>query len=74
MSELFRYRISISPPDAFRQNLGDKIEIADCDRLYAVIAFRFKILDLVDSVMLQIIDLEFARTMVSQLLTREAEK
>lgn len=74
MSELFRYRISISPPDAFRQNLGDKIEIADCDRLYAVIAFRFKILDLVDSVMLQIIDLEFARTMVTQLLTLEAEK
>ena len=74
MSELFRYKISISPPDAFRQNLGDKIENVDCDCLYAVVAFRFNIVDLIDSVMLQIIDLEFAKNMVSKLLAIEAEK
>jgi len=73
MSEMFRYKISISPPDSFRQNLSDRIQNVESDRLYAVVAFQFSISNLVDSVMLQIIDLEFAKAMVSQLLTMEAE-
>lgn len=74
MSEMFRYKISISPPESFRQNLAEKIDHVDSERLYAVVAFRFNILNMVDSVMLQIIDLEFAKAMVSQLLAIEAEK
>lgn len=70
MSELFNKKINISPPDAFRQDLGEKIDsLGDRDELVAVVSFRFSISDVVDSVMLQIIDIDFAKEMVEILFS-----
>lgn len=72
MSELFNRLINISPPDAFRQNLGEDIDVLGAgDDMVAVISFRFYISDLVDSVMLQLIDLDFAKEMVASLFAAE---
>lgn len=70
MSELFNKKINISPPDAFRQDLGEKIDsLGNRDELVAVVSFRFSISDVVDSVMLQIIDIDFAKEMVEMLFS-----
>lgn len=70
MSELFNKKINISPPDAFRQDFGEKIDsLGDRDELVAVVSFRFSISDVVDSVMLQIIDIDFAKEMVEILFS-----
>lgn len=70
MSELFNKKINISPPDAFRQDLGEKIDsLGNRDELVAVVSFQFSISDVVDSVMLQIIDIDFAKEMVEMLFS-----
>src|SRR5690606_24316794 len=70
MSELFNKKINISPPDAFRQDLGEKIDsLGNRDELVAVVSFRFSITAVVDSVMLQIIDIDFAKEMVEMLFS-----
>lgn len=70
MSELFNKKINISPPDAFRQDLGEKIDsLGNRDELVAVVSFQFSISDVVDSVMLQIIDIDFAKEMVEILFS-----
>jgi flagellar motor switch protein FliN/FliY len=69
MSDLFHYMIDISPPDTTKRNLAeDQDDLVVPEAVYAVISFRLEIPDLVDSTMLQIIDLDFAKSMVSQLL------
>ncbi len=69
MSDLFQYRIDISPPRADNLNLGaQELEFFESTEPMAVIAFRIVIGDLVDSTMLQIIDLSFAKDMVKQLM------
>lgn len=72
MSDLFNYLIDISPPETQRRNLAtDALEFQQDDRIYTVIAFRIEIQDLVDSTMLQIIDVDFAKEMVGQLLKEQ---
>lgn len=71
MSDLFNYMIDISPPSTEQRDLGEEEILEPRDGTFAVIAFRLEIPDLVDSTMLQIIDLEFAKEMVFQLLAND---
>lgn len=73
MSDLFNYTIDISPPSAERRNLAEEEILEPKDGSFAVVAFRLEIPDFVDSTMLQIIDLDFAKKMVSQLLVKDEE-
>ncbi len=75
MSDLFHYMIDISPPVTYRKDLSsDKFNFIETDKPIAVIAFRIEIEELIDSVMLQIIDLDFAKDMVDQLLNPRGEE
>ncbi len=68
MSDLFSTAIDISPPTTDRRNLRDEELNLGEERPVISVAFRIEIGDLVDSIMLQIIDYEFAREMVHQLI------
>ncbi len=73
MSELFGRPIEISPPvTSWRDLAQDPLnpEIPEDDPI-VVVAFRMEIENLVDSTMLQIIDIEFARDMVRALMPQE---
>ncbi len=75
MSELFGRVIDISPPNTVRRDLShDSITdgIATGERV-VTIAFRMEIEDLVDSTILQIIRVDFARDMVKSLMPPESE-
>lgn len=70
MSDLFNYEIQISPPDTEQYHLGEiGSDVVKFDSPLTTISFRLEIPELVDSTMLQIIDTEFAKQMVSQLIT-----
>lgn len=74
MSDLFQYRIDISPPRAESLDLGvEELDFFTSTEPMAVVAFRIVIGDLVDSTMLQIIDLSFAKGMVAQLMEESEE-
>lgn len=75
MSELFHDTIDISPPTAEIRDLSSESLTDEIPEKAPVVtvAFRIEIDDLVDSTMLQIIDLEFAKGMVSKLLPEEEE-
>jgi flagellar motor switch protein FliN/FliY len=75
MSSMFDKRIDISPPkafifdaDNFRQNMG----IDESERVVKV-SFKMVIGDLVDSEVMQILPLSFAKKMVENLLNMEME-
>ncbi len=73
MSELFGRPIEISPPITTWRDLAQDPLTTDipADEPIVVVAFRMEIENLVDSTMLQIIDIEFARDMVRALLPGE---
>ncbi|OHW62769.1 flagellar motor switch protein FliN [Andreesenia angusta] len=79
LSEMFGKTIDIDPPRAFQINLddeslGDLFETAE-DQLVKV-SFRMVVGDLIDSEIMQLLPIEFAREIVSRLLgsaTGEAE-
>jgi flagellar motor switch protein FliN/FliY len=73
MSELFGRSIEISPPVTTWRDLAQDPLTTDIpeDEPIVVVAFRMEIENLVDSTMLQIIDIGFARDMVSALLPEE---
>lgn len=76
MSELFVRQIDISPPNTARRNLAhDPLTDGSLpeDELVVTIAFRMEIEDLVDSTILQIIKIDFAKDMVSSLMPPEPE-
>jgi flagellar motor switch protein FliN/FliY len=76
MSELFSRPIDISPPNTARRNLAhDSLSDGSLPDSEAVvtIAFRMEIEDLVDSTILQIIEIEFAKNMVTSLLPPEPQ-
>ncbi len=69
MSDLFSHEIQISPPDTEQHHLGEfDSEDVEINEPFVTIAFRLEIPDLVDSTMLQIVDLKFAKEMVAQLM------
>ena len=70
MSELFGRQIEISPPTTTWRDLAQDPIAPDLpeEQPVVVVAFRVEIEGLVDSTMLQIIDIDFAREMVRALL------
>jgi flagellar motor switch protein FliN/FliY len=75
MSSMFDRRIDISPPkafvfdiDSFRQNIG-----VDENEDVVKVAFKMVVGDLIDSEIMQILPLGFAREMVESLLNMEVE-
>lgn len=73
MSELFHDTIEISPPTVEIKDLGQEPLVDEVPEQHMVVtvSFRIEIDDLVDSTMLQIIDLEFAKAMVAKLMPSE---
>lgn len=72
MSGLFNYMIDITPPTTNVRNLAEEqFDLFKSDVAYTVISFRLVIPDLVDSTMLQIVDIDFSKNMVAQLFNRE---
>jgi flagellar motor switch protein FliN/FliY len=75
MSSIFDKRIDISPPKAFAfsiENLGESDLLDDNERVVKV-AFKMVIGSLVDSEIMQIIPLPFAKEMVGALLGMEPD-
>jgi len=71
LSEMFAKKIDILPPRAFQINLGaDDLTtaFADMKQRFVRIAFRMVIGDLIDSEIMQIIPLDFAKDMVEMLM------
>lgn len=75
MSELFGRMIDISPPSTSRRDLSQDslADTLDEQRPVVTIAFRIEIEDLVDSTILQIIEIDFAKEMARSLLPPEPE-
>lgn len=77
LSEMFGKTIDIDPPRAFQINLddeslGDLFETAE-DQLVKV-SFRMVVGDLIDSEIMQLLPIEFAREIVSRLLGTATEE
>lgn len=74
MSTVFDKRIDISPPSVNYEDI-DRLEeideITDEEEVLVKVAFQLKVGDLIDSTMTQLIPLQFARTLVDQLLNPE---
>lgn len=75
MSELFGRPIEISPPTTTRRDLShDSLtDGMDESKPSVTVAFRMEIENLVDSTLLQIIDVDFAKEMVTYLLPPETD-
>ena len=76
MSDLFNDTIDISPPTTERRDLSlDPLTSDTSDQKPVVtVAFRIEIDDLVDSTMLQLIDINFAKKMVKKLMPESLEE
>ncbi len=75
MSNLFGQLIDISPPDTSRRDLGkDSLsdQIPEKNEV-VIVSFRMEIENLVDSTILQIIQLDFAKEMAARLLPEDAQ-
>ncbi|MGE5329253.1 MAG: flagellar motor switch phosphatase FliY [Deltaproteobacteria bacterium] len=71
LASILNKRIDISPPKAFRTNL-DENDFAEFDSNEKVVkvAFRMEIGELVDSEIMQLLPIDFAKGMVSGLITQ----
>ncbi len=76
MSELFQKTIAISTPKIDLINLGDEepalSTLKEAEKVVQV-EFSMKVEEIIDSVMVQVIPLEFAKKMAAQLLGEEPE-
>ncbi|ADU30747.1 flagellar motor switch phosphatase FliY [Evansella cellulosilytica] len=73
MSQIFNKRVDISPPDVEQLNLKedpDKVTFPD-DDVMLQISFDLKVGTLIDSKIMQLVSVEFAKDMVDQLLNPE---
>ncbi len=75
MSELFQRPIEISPPVIERINLSEEIKplerISDIETVVKV-EFTMKVAEIIDSIMVQIIPVDFAKKMSAELLGEES--
>jgi len=73
MSTVFNKRIDISPPTSFVASFENErvFENVDNDQLFVRISFKLIVGDLIDSEIMQIIPLDFAKEMVSNLMHSE---
>lgn len=72
MSDMFGTRIQISPPEVEQLNLAAADEVLHVTEPVVQVAFRLQVDDLIDSEMLQLIELDFARSTVARLLSPNA--
>jgi flagellar motor switch protein FliN len=71
MAELFMRPIDISPPQVERYDLSKEkftIQGYEADSMFVRVEFNMLVEDIIDSVMVQIIPIEFAKTMTGYLL------
>ena len=73
MSDMFRTRIQISPPELERMDLGEIGDELSLDEPVVVVSFRLEVEGVLDSEMLQLVDVEFARDAVMRLMEPEPE-
>ena len=71
MSAMFNKRIDISPPTAFKIDFLNKTPMVSFaeDQKIVKVAFRMVVGDLIDSEMMQLLPLEFAKELAKNLLT-----
>ncbi len=75
MSELFTRAIDISPPTTVRRDFAtDNLGHLPDEEAVVTIAFRMEIEDLVDSTILQVTKIDFAKEMVSSLMPPESHE
>ncbi|PAB61260.1 flagellar motor switch phosphatase FliY [Anaeromicrobium sediminis] len=70
LSEMFNNKIDINPPKAISANFAKSLEsfdFIDYDDQIVKVAFRMEVGDLIDSEIMQIIPIEFAKNMVKSL-------
>lgn len=75
MSELFMRPIEITPPQLERINLAEeKIIFSDFDPgdQFVLVEFSLQVKDLIDSIMIQVVPVQFAREMAAYLLPEQA--
>ena len=76
MSTVFNKRVDISPPSVHYEDI-DKLEevegIVEDEDLFVKVSFELKVGDLIDSNIMQLIPIEFAKELVEQLLGPEDE-
>ncbi|NLY30337.1 MAG: flagellar motor switch phosphatase FliY [Firmicutes bacterium] len=68
MSDMFRTRIQISPPELEQMDLGEIGDEWSLDDPVVVVSFRLEVEGVLDSEMLQLVDVEFARDAVMRLM------
>ena len=68
MSDMFRTRIQISPPELEQMDLGEIGDERSLDDPVVVVSFRLEVEGVLDSEMLQLVDVEFARDAVMRLM------
>lgn len=70
MSTIFNRFVNISPPgiDILNVSNGDGVENLPPDDMFIKVAFRLKIGDLIDSTLMQLLPISFAKDMVSTLM------
>lgn len=76
LSEIFNSKIDINPPEAFPLNFSNKDDTLlniDPGQKLVKTAFNMKVGDLIDSEIMQIIPIEFAKKLVSPLLKDTSE-
>ncbi len=75
LSTMFKKRIDISPPSAFLIEFQDFSDISrlELDGKIVKIAFRMEVGDIIDSEIMQLIPIEFARNLVENLLNNVSE-
>ncbi len=76
MSELFGKLIEITPPTAIRRDLSQHALAEDMpdENPTVAVSFKMEIGDLVDSSILQVIDIDFAKEMVTRLMPPEPDE
>lgn len=75
MSTIFSKRVDISPPsiDILNVSQGEGTDRIPEDDLLVKVSFRLKIGDLIDSNIMQLVQLDFAKSLVSELLNPTTE-
>ncbi|NLA58796.1 MAG: flagellar motor switch phosphatase FliY, partial [Firmicutes bacterium] len=71
MSDMFRARIQISPPELERIDLGEIGDELSLDEPVVMVSFHLEVEGVLDSEMLQLVDVEFARDAVRRLMDPE---
>ncbi|MDK2798572.1 MAG: flagellar motor switch protein FliN [Clostridiales bacterium] len=76
MSSMFNKTIDISPPTAFTINFSNQSPFEDFDSNQKMVKIAFKMVvgDLIDSEIMQLIPLDFAKSLVNNLLQTEADE